>query len=105
MTYQGYALPGLPRPFSGPRYATNAARCGAQEPCALCGKPITSRDTAVFVSVGDGGSVFLSPAEEAAAKQDAGFMGCFPLGPECWRKHRQAFQQLGYTAPTRRTKA
>lgn len=94
-TYLADSIPDMPKPFSGPNYSKNADKCGADEPCALCGKRV-NQATAHWVTVADGGGVFVSDAEAAQlrAVNDGGLMNGFPIGPECWRKHKAAFAAL-----------
>jgi hypothetical protein len=49
-----------------------------------------------MVYVADGRRVFVSDAEAAQLQTagDDGFMGGYPIGPECWRKHAAAFAKL-----------
>ncbi len=94
------------RPFGGPDYRKNADRAkGDETPCAICGRPIKPDSPQVFVLVGDGGGVFLPAGSGETHKNDAGFMGGFPVGLDCFRAHRTLFEGLGYTAPKRGGKA
>jgi len=71
----------VPRPFSGPRYQENERKCGGkQDPCAFCGKAVTSPDT--LVEVLEGGGRF-ALKDEQTDEQDPGHMGFFPVGPTC----------------------
>jgi hypothetical protein len=93
--YLADSIPDLPAPFSGPRYSENADRCGQAQPCVICGKAVRGKK-APMVYVADGGRVFVSDAEAAQlqAAGDSGFMGGYPIGPECWRYHAAAFAAL-----------
>jgi len=103
-TYLADSIPGLPAPFSGPRYAENVARHGKAQHCVICGQPVKQPEHARWLNVADGGRVFVSELEAAqlAAANDASFMGGYPIGPECWRKHAQAFNQLEQLGAARR---
>jgi hypothetical protein len=82
------------RPFSHPNYEKNEQRCGDLEPCAICGKGVKETAKTLWVLVMGGGGVF-APADQEDP-EDPGYMGFFPLGPACARKHRRFFAELGY---------
>ena len=94
-TYLADSIPNMPEPFSGPNYRKNSDKCGEFEPCAICGKAVKDRH-AHMVNVADGGGIFVSEAEaeQLRVEGDAGLMNGFPIGPECWRKHKAAFLAL-----------
>lgn len=78
------------RPFRHPKYDDNKQRCReGEDPCVMCGKPVKYNDRIKWVLVVDGGSRFGNPHENV---DPAGDMGFFPVGPGCWRKHRQELQ-------------
>jgi hypothetical protein len=68
-------------------------------PCLLCGKGCTQNGKAYSFLLGGGGVRVLTEEEytrqEAIAQatgEDQGLMGTYPIGPECYRKHRAALQ-------------
>lgn len=72
------------QPFSGKNYSRNSDRCrDGSTPCALCGKPIKDESATHHVVVIDGGAEF---GTEDSDENDRGYMGGFPVGPECLRK-------------------
>lgn len=72
-------------PFSGKHYHKNSVFSDAGTlPCAICGKPIGT-DAAKFCAVViDGGARW---GDEHSDEKDAGYMGLFPIGTDCARKH------------------
>jgi len=73
-------------PFSGKNYHKNADIPESESswgPCVICGKAV--RHPAAHIIVIDGGMSFGTPDSDPA---DPGYMGHFPIGPECWRKYR-----------------
>lgn len=82
----------LPQPFSGPRYHENAQRTGGEEPCVLCGRAIKDTATAPYAIVVDGGDRF-ALANETPNEKDPGFMGGYPVGPECAKKLKPALRE------------
>lgn len=72
------------RPFSGPRFHENAERCrGNQMPCTICGNPIKDPAKAKQAIVINGGAAW----GDENSPRDAGYMGAFPIGPDCHRKY------------------
>lgn len=72
-------------PFSGARYTENAARCDVDElPCAICGKPVRHGASPHAAIVVNGG---VDWGDEHSDPDDAGFMGSWPVGRDCHRKH------------------
>lgn len=77
-------------PFSGPRYRENADLCAEDEsPCVVCGRPIREPSCGREVCVVDGGARF-ARVDETVDTDDPGFMGLYPVGPECAKKLRKA---------------
>ena len=75
------------RPFGGPKYDENKTRCrDGSTACGYCGRAVKDswKDA---VRVVDGGARFATRDEPA---EEAGDMGCFPIGPDCARKLRAA---------------
>jgi hypothetical protein len=60
-----------------------------QTPCALCGRPVTTKPTTPWVYVHDGGGAIVTEGEYYAlvAGGAPGEMGAWPIGPDCWRTH------------------
>ena len=74
------------RPFSGAQYHRNSERCKDDEnPCVICGRPV-KKDGAKYLEVFDGGRQF---SDGHADQNDAGYMGCFPIGSDCLREHSE----------------
>lgn len=67
------------RPFSGKRWKTGIIPDNA---CAICGKPVAVPWQHVAIVI-EGGSEW---GDETSPK-DGGWMGCFPVGPDCHRRH------------------
>jgi hypothetical protein len=63
---------------------TNAERSG-YSPCCVCGRAIKD-GTAKMVHIVEGGSSLALPEEEATIDPSAD-LGCYPIGPECLKKH------------------
>jgi hypothetical protein len=67
---------------------------GDGEPCALCGRRISKEgaETGWWVEMGGGSDLFFHRDAQPDIN-DPGYMGFFPLGPECAKKipatHRQ----------------
>lgn len=61
---------------------------GSMEHCAACGRKITGKRR--MVEVIDGGCSVAAPGL-GPDTNDAGYMGFFPVGPECARKHFRGF--------------
>jgi hypothetical protein len=69
-------------PFSGARYHENARRAGIYEPCGICGKAVKAPTHRAVVV--DGGGAW---GDERSDTNDPGYMGTFPIGSDCHRKH------------------
>jgi hypothetical protein len=54
--------------------------------CFICDMPIADELRAVWVRIGEGGSHVVTDAEAEA--NPAGDMYSYPIGPECFRKHK-----------------
>jgi len=61
---------------------------GSMEHCAACGRRLQGKRR--MVEVIDGGDSVAAPCFEPDTT-DAGYMGFFPVGPECARKHFLGF--------------
>lgn len=72
------------RPFSGQRFSENAdkAYSAGLTPCAICGVAVKDLAKAAQAVVIDGGSEW----GDEQSPQDAGYMGCWPVGPDCHRR-------------------
>lgn len=68
-------------PFSGKNYARNSAKAG-NDACAICGRFV--KDANHFAVVTDGGA---SWGDEGSDSGDPGYMGSWPVGNDCHRKH------------------
>lgn len=72
-------------PRTHAKYRDNAERATvAAPPCAVCGKPVVVAVTTRWARVVDGGARF-APRDEVV--EEAGDMGCWPVGRGCLRKH------------------
>jgi hypothetical protein len=65
---------------------------GSTEHCAACGRKLSG--TPQWVEVIDGGSSVAAPGLDPDTT-DAGYMGWFPVGPECARRHFRGFTSGG----------
>jgi len=65
---------------------------GSMEHCACCGKKLTG--PAVYVEVIDGGLSVAAPGL-GPDTNDAGYMGFFPVGKTCAKKHFRGFTVAG----------
>jgi hypothetical protein len=66
---------------------------GDESPCLICGRGIKRGTKALWVHLHDGGSSIVTEAEAAErnAKGEAGGdMGAYPIGPDCYRRNRDA---------------
>lgn len=73
-------------PFTGPRYSENEKKNTLNEVgCAICGKLVTKPyvHTATVVGGGD----WAINADEVANVNDPGYMGLWPIGPDCHKKY------------------
>ena len=60
-------------------------------PCLVCGKPCTDDGKAVWVWLHEGGSVLVDREEGERLNREgrgAADLGGYPIGPDCFRKHR-----------------
>lgn len=72
-------------PFSGEAYRKNEGRLKEGEvPCAICGRAVARpwRFSAVVVNGGD----WARSQVEAENVEDPGYMGVWPIGPDCHRR-------------------
>lgn len=73
-------------PFSNPNYIKNSDMVrGDDWPCVICGRPIKNKNTAKWITVIQGGSSF---GPQDSDPNHPGFMGGFPIGPDCYRRHK-----------------
>jgi hypothetical protein len=63
---------------------------GSMEHCSCCGRRLTGQP--VWVEVIDGGSSVAAPGLDPDTN-DPGYMGFFPVGRACGRKHFHGFTQ------------
>ena len=61
---------------------------GPIEHCAACGRKLTGKRR--WIEVIEGGSMVAAPGL-GPNTADPGYMGFFPVGPECARKHFHGF--------------
>lgn len=76
-------------PFSGKNKVANEAKIkDGQVPCAICGKGVNEPwpHTAVVVGGGDWART-MDEANDKVPEMSAGYMGAWPVGNECHRKH------------------
>lgn len=71
-------------PFSGKNYHKNASKVGELAPCAICGKPVRNKAHAAVVV--DGGGDW---GDERSDQNDPGYMGCYPVGPDCHKRFKK----------------
>jgi hypothetical protein len=70
--------------YRSKNYSRNSEQAmGDHLPCVLCGKPVEVVKYEVHLH--HGGSALVTE-EEAAQLDDAGDMGCYPLGQNCYRR-------------------
>ena len=64
--------------------------------CEFCGKPVRDPEPWHITGV-DGNVIWICSIDDATKmeKEDRGFMGAWPIGPECGRKLRQAITDIG----------
>jgi len=67
---------------------SDARTSGSTEHCACCGRRLTGRP--VYVEVIDGGGQVAAPGLDPD-QADAGYMGFFPIGRSCAKKHFRGF--------------
>ncbi len=80
------------RPFSGKNYHKNSGACPeGTESCAICGRPVKVGASSPLHSehphwavVIDGGSNW---GDADSDENDGGYMGCWPVGNDCHRRH------------------
>lgn len=70
------------------KWADDPSHPGSMLHCACCGKAIKGK--AVYVEVIDGGFSVAAPGL-GPDTNDAGYMGFFPVGPGCAKKHFRGF--------------
>jgi len=74
-----------------PSYSKNIEKCESGEgfrcPCAVCGRHI--KDAKYWLTF-VGGSLETVAMYRDADPDDAGYMGCYPIGPDCLRNNPQA---------------
>jgi len=83
------------KPFSGKRIHQNEERAadkGLEETCCICGNGIKDRK-GFWAEVMEGGSRFVAEGEEPNT-DDAGYMGCYTVGPACARKLKKQGSKL-----------
>ena len=78
-------------PGCNKNYSKNVEKASFYSPCVICGKPVKNTKKAHFVNVIGGGSEFGTPD---ADPNDPGFMGAFPVGPECWRQYKNELSKF-----------
>lgn len=79
------------QPFTHPDYYRNEALCddaAGEQPCCICGKPITKPGKAKWVMVSASSSCFITDETE-----DDGTAGAFPIGSACYRKYKKELRQ------------
>lgn len=64
---------------------------GDHERCLLCAAPVQNENTAKWVHVINGGATITTNPN---ATDDPGDMYWLPIGPECYRKHRDVLQRF-----------
>ena len=70
------------------KWAEDKGFAGSMEHCACCGRKLTSKP--MFVEVINGGSDVAAPGL-GPDTNDSGYMGYFPVGRTCARKHFPGF--------------
>lgn len=77
----------MTQPFSGKNYGENSRHIKTGEtPCAICGKGIKENNpNVIWIIVIDGGSSWGTYDSDENAP---GYMGGFPIGSDCWKKHK-----------------
>lgn len=71
----------------GPIYTADA------EPCFFCGRPVKNLKTAGEVEIIWGGGVALLDREGYDEESDAGYMGWYSVGPDCYKKFQKAAKE------------
>jgi hypothetical protein len=56
--------------------------------CRLCGKPISNPNNIHWIHEHDGGGVAVTE-DEAKTMSASADLGAQPIGPDCWRKHKE----------------
>ena len=90
-----YPISSMISPFSGKHYSRNADAGGNRNPCCICGREVRPGNEAAMLYVAGGGRDFVSSATHQILfeEADAGIMGSFPIGSDCWRKHKAELAQ------------
>jgi hypothetical protein len=70
------------------KWAEDSSRQGGMDFCACCGRKLKGKR--LFVEVINGGADIAAPGL-GPDTSDAGYMGCFAVGPSCARKHFPGF--------------
>lgn len=71
----------MPLPFAEVR---STRPTGDKQPCVVCNRPVRDPRAAVNVEMVEGGGTIARPG--TADTSDPGYMGLFPVGPECARR-------------------
>lgn len=66
-----------------------------QMPCAFCQRPVKLHRATRWLRIIAGGARFATVSEQDI--DEAADMGHWPVGPRCWRKHRNAVAELQLT--------
>jgi|HubBroStandDraft_2_1064218.scaffolds.fasta_scaffold00001_109 hypothetical protein len=82
-----------PRPFSGPLYRKRTEHTPGS--CVVCGLTIKNENDAEWATVIEGGSRFEMLSDSPTPEDAPGYMGMFPVGPECARKLAKCGARLG----------
>ena len=75
----GYKIPEITR-FSG------ADPKEGEGECFLCGRGVKMHKRTAWVELFEGGSLLADQSVKDANQSDSGYMGCYPIGPNCKRK-------------------
>jgi len=83
-TYPRYSV----QPFSLWTDKTRSKDIEGSTPCAICGRPVKDdNQKATWVTVVNGGDDWAKNEYEANNVNDDGFMGGWPVGPDCHKKY------------------
>jgi hypothetical protein len=88
------------RPFSHPRFHYNDSMSSGI-PCVICGKEVHEKPDTIWAHVIDGGARFAPNGSDHT--DDGSDMGCWPIGPTCYAKHKAFFVSLGYVKQKKQT--
>ena len=81
-------------PFSGSRYHEwSRSQPAGTMPCVLCGKPVRLDQGPPMAEVFRGGAFVMAEGPDPD-ESDPGYMGWFPVGPDCLRRLRSAGVRL-----------